>query len=273
MIIVRLIGGLGNQMFQYAAAKALAIEKKQRLRIDVEGFETYNLHSYGFGHFNIKAKKFKRHAKTFKRIYNFFCKTTYYTETDFGFNPKLFDLKGCNIYLDGYFQSALYFEKHANAIRKDFEIISPLKPITRTTLDHIKSTESVSIHIRRGDYLQNALHNTDKELFYKNAMQIIENELGNPVYFVFSDDMPWVKRNFITNKTTIFVDFNDVSSNFEDLKLMSSCKHNIIANSSFSWWGAWLNNNPKKIVVAPKKWFNDDTVNTKDIIPESWISI
>ena len=273
MIIVRLIGGLGNQMFQYAAAKALAIEKKQRLRIDIEAFNTYKLRNFELDYFGIKTKKNIRYRGIFKLIYNCFCKTTYYSEIDFGFNPQVANLKGCNIYLNGYFQSEKYFKKYASEILKDFEIMLPLKGVTKITLKHIESTESVAIHIRRGDYLNNPLHNTDKDLFYKNAMEIIEKRVENPVYFVFSDDMSWVKLNFTTNKETVFVDFNDASSSFEDLKLMSACKHNIIANSSFSWWGAWLNQNQQKMVIAPSKWFNDETINTKDIIPETWNKI
>ena len=104
-------------------------------------------------------------------------------------------------------------------------------------------------------------------------MEIIENRIENPVFFVFSDDMDWVKLNFSTKQETVFIDFNDALTNFEDLKLMSSCKHNIIANSSFSWWGAWLNQNPDKIVIAPKQWFNDDSIYSDDIIPTSWTKI
>jgi hypothetical protein len=117
------------------------------------------------------------------------------------------------------------------------------------------------------------LHNTSKEEYYNKALEIVENKINNPVYFVFSDDMEWVKANFSTKQETIFIDFNDASTNFEDLKLMTSCKHNIIANSSFSWWGAWLNKNPDKIVIAPKRWFNDDSINTNDIIPTNWVKI
>ena len=104
-------------------------------------------------------------------------------------------------------------------------------------------------------------------------MKLIESKINKPVYFIFSDDMPWVKQNFKTKFETIYVDFNDASTNYEDLKLMTSCKHNIIANSSFSWWGAWLNKNPNKMVIAPTKWFNDETRDYKDVIPKNWIKI
>ncbi len=130
----------------------------------------------------------------------------------------------------------------------------------------------MSIHIRRGDFLNNERHNTDKNSYYKEAIELIENKVENPVFFVFSDDMDWVKTNLNAKHETNFIDFNDALTNFEDMKLMSACKHNIIANSSFSWWAAWLNRNENKIVIAPKKWLNDDS-NTNDIIPETWIKI
>lgn len=150
-------------------------------------------------------------------------------------------------------------------------MVSPLKPITIKIMDYIQSVNSVSIHFRRGDYIGNRIHETDKTEYYKEALNIIQSKVENPVYFVFSDDINWIRENFKTSFETHYIDFNDSESNYEDLKLMSSCKHNIIANSSFSWWGAWLNSNPDKIVISPKKWFNDDMLNYEDVIPQSWI--
>ena len=152
-------------------------------------------------------------------------------------------------------------------------MVSPLKQQTIETVAYMKSVHAVSIHFRRGDYVGNAVHETDKTVYYKEAMELIESKVENPVYFLFSDDIPWVKENFTTSFETHYIDFNDASTNFEDLKLMSSCQHNIMANSSFSWWGAWLNSNPNKTVIAPKLWFNDEKVNTSDIIPENWIQL
>ena len=273
MITVQLIGGLGNQLFQYAMAKSLSIEKKQKFSIDVSSFETYKLHHYALNHFNIQKKVYKKPNRYLNKIINLFQKRTYYKEVNFNFNKSIFDINESNIYLEGYFQSEKYFVKHEKQIRKDFEIISPLKKQTHEAIKHIQEVNSVSLHIRRGDYLQHMIHNTDKTDYYKTAMATMQSKVENPVYFIFSDDIPWAKENFKTNFETIFVDFNDALTNFEDLKLMSACKHNIIANSSFSWWGAWLNTNKNKIIVAPKLWFNDSTINTNDIIPDSWIKI
>ncbi|MFZ0597062.1 MAG: alpha-1,2-fucosyltransferase [Flavobacterium sp.] len=272
MIVVQLIGGLGNQLFQYAVAKSLAIETKQQLFIDVSQFETYKLHNYALNHFNIVAAVYKQENKYLRKIKSFYKKNNFYKEVDFGYNPNITALKG-NIFLEGYFQSEKYFLKYQEEVRNDFELLTPLKKITQDTIKKIESVNSVSIHIRRGDYLNNPLHNTSKEEYYKKALEIIESKVKDPVFFIFSDDIDWVKLNFSTNKETIYIDFNDALTNFEDLKLMASCKHNIIANSSFSWWGAWLNKNPDKIVVAPKLWFNDDSINTTDIIPTNWVKI
>lgn len=273
MIVVQLIGGLGNQLFQYAAARSLAIEKNQKLFIDVSTFESYKLHNYALNHFNIVSSIYKAPNKYLRKIRSLYQKNILYNEVDFGYNSDLINLKGNRIFLEGYFQSEKYFFKHQKEIRNDFELITPLKNITRNTIEKIERVNSVSIHIRRGDYLNNPLHDTAKEEFYKKAVDIIEEKIDNPVFFVFSDDIDWVKLNFSTKMETVFIDFNNASTNFEDLKLMSSCKHNIIANSSFSWWGAWLNKNLDKIVIAPKLWFNDDSINSNDIIPSNWIKV
>ncbi|OXA92205.1 alpha-1,2-fucosyltransferase [Flavobacterium hercynium] len=273
MIVVQLVGGLGNQLFQYAAAKSLAKSKKQKLYIDISQFESYKLHNYALNNFNIVSNIYKKPNKYVRRIQRLYKKSILYKETDFGYNSNLSALKGDPVFLEGYFQSEKYFLKHEKEIRKDFEIKVTLKKITKDTIAKIESVNSVSIHFRRGDYLNNPLHNTSKDEYYKRALEIIESKVENPVFFVFSDDIDWVKLNFSTKRETIFVDFNDASTNFEDLKLMATCKHNIIVNSSFSWWGAWLNKNPDKIVVAPEIWFNDNSINTEDIIPTNWFKI
>lgn len=273
MIVIKVIGGLGNQMFQYAAAKAISIEKKQKMFLDVDSFNSYALHKYGLHHFALRTNFFKK-PSDFKKIFiKFFGNKKIYKEFDLGFDTDFFGLKGKPLILEGYFQSELYFKKYEKEIREDFQIVSTLKPITIKTIDFIKSVNAVSIHFRRGDYIGNAIHDTDKTEYYKVAVKNIENKVESPVFFVFSDDINWAKQNFKSTFETHYIDFNDAESNYEDLKLMASCKHNIIANSSFSWWGAWLNSNPEKIVIAPQKWFADEKLNEKDIIPQDWIKI
>lgn len=273
MIIIQLIGGLGNQMFQYAAAKTLSLEKKQQLVIDISAFETYNVHQFGLNTFAARLTFYNFITKMIAKLHKFFGNFAVYKEIHFNYNADFFAQKTTTTYLEGYFQSELYFKKYENEIRADFEITAPLKEKTIALLHKMKDENAVSIHIRRGDYLLHQIHNTNKTEYYKLAMDYIEARISNPVYYLFSDDMNWVKANFKTNFETHYVDFNDASTNYEDLKLMSSCKHNIIANSSFSWWSAWLNANPGKIVIAPQKWFNDKSMDYSDVLPESWIKL
>jgi len=273
MIVVDLIGGLGNQMFQYAAAKALAVEKKQKLFVNTDAFKTYKLHQYGLHHFNISANIFEKPNKYVNFLRRQLYASAQYREVEFSYNEAFFSLNAADIFLTGYFQSEKYFSRIASQIRKDFEICSPLKKNTKDLLLKMQAINSVSIHIRRGDYIGNPVHETDNGAYYQKAIKTIQSAVEQPVFFVFSDDMAWVKENLFIENETVFVDFNDALSNFEDLKLMSACKHHIIANSSFSWWGAWLDPNPEKIVTAPEKWFNGSSFNSIDVIPNSWIKL
>ncbi|WP_332453225.1 alpha-1,2-fucosyltransferase [Chryseobacterium aquaticum] len=284
MIAIELIGGLGNQMFQYAAAKALALHHNEDILIDKRLFASYELHNYSLNHFNIKAlfleekivfnPSFSDRVKAVISGKKIFKK---YQEDDLSYDESFFKTPHRNIYLKGYFQSEKYFIRYEDQIRKEFEITAPLKQQTFDMLNVIGSVNSVSLHIRRGDYVTNseanAVHGTCDLNYYHRAIDSINKKIENAVFFIFSDDIDWAKQNLKTINKTYFVDFNDASTNYEDIKLMSNCKHNIIANSSFSWWGAWLNRNKGKIVIAPKKWFNTDAHNSKDILPESWLKI
>ncbi len=273
MIVIKLKGGLGNQLFQYAIAKAFSLETNRSFQIDISIFEWYKLHNYGLYHFNIQTEFYTPESKWKMKLKKLFNKIVFYNEDHhtFNFNPNLIHTKSDVLFLEGYFQSQKYFLKYEKEIRADFEIVSPLKQQTIEMVAYMKSVHAVSIHFRRGDYVGNTMHDTDKTIYYKEAIKLIESKVENPVYFLFSDDITWVKENFTTNFETHYVDFNNASTNFEDLKLMSSCKHHIIANSSFSWWGAWLNPNPDKIVIAPQKWFNDDSLDYSDVVPQNWI--
>lgn len=284
MVAIELIGGLGNQMFQYAAAKALALHNNEDIVIDNRLFANYELHQYSLNHFNVKAPflkediifnpTFSEKIKAFisgKKVF------TKYEESDLTYDEKLFEATHRNIYLKGYFQTEKYFLKFEDQIRNDFEITTPLSEKTTEMIKIIEAENSVSLHIRRGDYVSNpdanAVHGTCNLDYYTRAIATIKEKIKNPTFFIFSDDINWAKENLKTENETYFIDFTDASTNYEDIKLMSSCKHNIIANSSFSWWGAWLNRNRNKIVIAPKKWFNTDSHNAKDILPESWMKI
>lgn len=252
MIIVKLKGGLGNQMFQYAFGKKNSIEQKTNLKLDKTFLELpiwqrltgITVRNYELGEFNVKAQ--------FS-----------------GFWEKMHPV------LDGYWQSEKYFKNIRNIICRDFTIKNKSKNFIHV-LNIISGTNSVSIHFRRGDYAwdekTNKYHGLLGIEYYRKAIDIIQRKMKNPHFFIFSDDPTWVKNNFkIKKPVTHISDFSKLT-NAEELVLMSHCEHNIIANSSFSWWGAWLNKNPKKIVIAPKKWFKA-RIDDKDIVPTGWIRI
>jgi hypothetical protein len=179
-----------------------------------------------------------------------------------------------NCYYDGYWQSEKYFEPVKDIIRRELEFIPILGERNTEHLNRIESSRSVSIHVRRGDYVSLKsnldLYQSCSIEYYQTAIEFLENKIIQPQFYIFSDDPEWAKDNFKGEKFR-FID-NNSQSPVIDLFLMKKCQHNVIANSSFSWWGAWLNNNPDKIVIAPKKWFKNNWSDT-DIIPDNWTKI
>lgn len=291
MIVVKLIGGLGNQLFQYALGRNLALKNNTELKLDISGFETYKLHKYGLHHFNIienfASEKDLMHIKMpSSPVKNFLidinCKLTgnitqlYFKEAHFNFDPNFFKLTD-NQYLDGYWQSEKYFKDIKSVIVNDFKIKTAPNSANKKMSESIENSNSISIHIRRGDYITDAKTNNDHGVcsweYYENAIEKIVNLVENPLFFIFSDDPLWVEKNFEIAYDHIYVNINDADKNYEDLRLMTLCKHHIIANSTFSWWGAWLNLNPDKIIYAPKKWFDNLELNTNDLIPTEWMQI
>ena len=285
MIIVRIIGGLGNQMFQYALYKSLE-QKGKEVKIDISGFLNYGLHN-GYelpnifkiseniatqqeiellsDHKSDLFNKMRRKITGRKRTHNI--------QEDFKFIPEVFELD--HVYLDGYWQSQKYFIDEETTIRNSYKFNNHLDSRNMEIVSKMKQVNSVSIHVRRGDYITdpeaNKVHGGITTLeYYKKSIKLIKERLDNPIFFVFSDDIEWVRQNMgLTN--SYFIDWNNGRDSYKDMQLMSYCKHNIIANSSFSWWGAWLNQNESKIVIAPSKWFN--TIDVKDVIPDHWIRV
>lgn len=290
MVITKLIGGIGNQMFQYAAGKALAELYGVELKLDIRDFQFYSNRWFSLDHFNINAE-----IATDKEISDFIGKNNtkslmilcerigrliplkrrkIYYEPHFHYNHNFFELPS-NIYINGYWQSEKYFKNIKSIILNDFTFESPLEGMNKEMSEKILSSDSVSIHIRRGDYVSNKLthlmHGVSGIDYYLNAINYISNNVEKPHFFVFSDEPDWARENLQTSFPMIFVNHNSGQNDFEDMRLLSLCKHHIIANSSFSWWGAWLSNNQNKIVIAPKKWFNEYKADTKDLYPEDWI--
>ena len=292
MIITKLMGGLGNQMFQYAAGRAVAHRTNIPLKLDITYFETYKLRSYQLGCFNIledfaSTKDIERFIPRRRQVVAFtnykirakllpWHKQKLIKEHKFSYDPDIIKIKGSTC-LDGYWQSEKYFADISDIIRREFTIKYKPNNINSQMLTKINSVNSVSLHIRRGDYITNSIstqiHGVLSLEYYEFALNFITNKVKDPYVFVFSDDIEWVKENLNTTLPLNFIDFNKGKQDFEDLRLISRCKHHIIANSSFSWWGAWLSEYPKKIVIAPRKWFNRNNLSTIDLIPEGWEKI
>ena len=295
MIIVKLMGGIGNQMFQYAAARRLAHVHGATLKIDLSWFENckadsprpYELHIFPIKELIASEKEIDRLKNTGKkrlpgwllRLFNAADQRRskgLIIEKHFHFDPEVLRLPD-NVYLDGYWQSEKYFRDIADIIRTEFTITVEPDDKSRQMSEMIGRSEAVSLHIRRGDYAANPVMNQFHGLcsldYYLKAIEMIASRVGSPHFFVFSDDPAWVKENLVSAHPTTFIDFNGPKRAYEDMRLMSLCRHHVIANSSFSWWGAWLCRNPDKIVIAPRQWFKRKDLNTDDLIPERWIRI
>ncbi|MGZ3865824.1 MAG: alpha-1,2-fucosyltransferase [Bacteroidia bacterium] len=291
MIIVKLMGGLGNQMFQYAAGRYLAHLRDTELKLDLSFLEaeakSYTKREFELDIFNIKAdrastdetntfKKFfsNRYRRFLFRKFPFLFSKAYITESGNHFRPEFLNYPK-DTYLEGFWQSEKYFKGISDLIRADFSFKEPLSGLNRELADKINLVQSVSLHVRRGDYIINEqvqnYHGVCSPAYYKEGVAKIQSQIKNPELFIFSDDSEWCKQNLIFDLPCTYIDHNTGKKSFEDMRLMSLCKHNIIANSSFSWWGAWLNKNTEKIVIIPKKWFNDPTHRSEDIYPEKWI--
>lgn len=286
-MIVNIIGGLGNQMFQYAFGYAASREASAQLKLDISGFDDYPLRNYALGCFclessfatnnEIEELKFKpqgflKKILSAKRDVSKF----YYQELHFHYDKNTLSRKEKRYY-HGYWQSEKYFSQYRKELIELFQLKKALGTSASVYLEDIQSSNSVSLHVRRGDYVTdsktNTVHGTCSLDYYKKAIAQVLETNPNAKFFVFSDDLNWCVQNFGFIQEVAFVKLDDTASDYEEMYLMSQCKHNIIANSSFSWWGAWLNQSPNKMVVAPKRWFTDESINTNDLIPESWIRI
>jgi hypothetical protein len=292
MIISSIIGGLGNQMFQYAIGRAVSLKYGTSLRLDASGYGKYKLHQ-GFEIqkiFNCKietANEIEVNSLLGWRSAPFVRKlllnqglawlrnSSYVIEPHFQYWSEIDNVpKDC--YLVGYWQSEKYFSEAQDYIREDFSFKLPMQNKNAEIALKILRNNSVSLHVRRGDYannnLTNAVHGLCTLDYYRQSIEYISRRVEQPIFFIFSDDIEWVKNNLKIAQLCHYVDWNQGSESYNDMRLMSMCKHHIIANSSFSWWGAWLNPIRDKIVVGPKNWFANQT-DTSNLLPKSWVKL
>lgn len=287
MIVTRLIGGLGNQMFQYAVGRALAARRGVPVAIDRRGFAEYKVHAYGLDNFALAAQDAPdwalprsagggRVQRLLRRLRGT-GPLKLVVESGMAFDPTIVTLPD-NVYLDGYWQSERYFADMADTIRADFQVRHAPSAANAEWLQRIGDSLSVSIHVRRGDYVSNPaankFHGTCGLDYYERAIADIRARVdGEPVFFVFSDDPDWTRDNLnFAGCVQHFIRDNDAATNYEDLRLMAACRHHIIANSTFSWWGAWLNPRADKTVIAPARWFAE-TRDTSDLLPQEWVRL
>ena len=279
MIVVQLMGGIGNQMFQYACGRAVALRAGKPLCLDASQFLSKNQpYKFELGNFNVDAEVFQS-MDELKMIAqkNDVDKINIFKEAHFHFDSRVIGLRDNFVLAGGYWQSEKYFQDFADVIRVDFK--PRIGTLSAEGLDlacQMQQGQSISVHVRRGDYtnpLNIKVHGLLPMDYYMRAIDNIHTRIINAHCYMFSDDLDWCYNAFENIENITFVEHNRMMNVHEDLWLMSQCKHNIIANSSYSWWGAWLNQHPDKIVIAPQIWFVGGGHDTKDLVPGSWMEM
>ncbi len=284
-VIARLHGGLGNQLFQYAAGRAVALAGSAELVLDARLFTPDTAFGYELDHFAIVGRpgllsELPPDKTTPLRygLWRLFGRAPRFRrERGLAFDPGVLDARP-DVYLHGYFQSERYFKPIEAAIRSELTFRAAPTLANAAMAARIAKTHAVSLHVRRGDYVASAraraTHGAPALSFYARALDHIRGERApEPVVFVFSDNPAWAADHLELDAETVFVSLNNGRTAHEDLRLMSLCRDHIIANSTFSWWGAWLDARPDKIVVAPDRWFASDRLRNPDICPPSWVRI
>lgn len=278
MIIIKLKGGPGNQLFQYAFGRLLSIKNKTEVKYKFLINKKDSKREYFLGYFNtkiniptdIELQKIRYPFGVISKFFELFKKIT--RQFNIGYIPKLLNIK--NGYLEGYWQSYKYLDPIRNDLLNEITLKNPIEG-KYEILNKIENTNSVCLNVRRGDYINNPKnikeYNTFGMEYYENSFKIIKDKIINPTIYVFSDDIAWCINNIKTDIPIVFSDPNiPIHENFV---IATKCKHNIIVNSSYSFWVAWLNKNPNKIVIAPKKWNNIHTKEYVDLLPIEWIKI
>jgi len=290
MIVTQLLGGIGNQFFQYAIGRALACKHCVPLRLDTAPFKHYHLRTYALEHFAIEGEILSDternklglnrlpRGRVVRAVHKLFGRSSIPVihEEKFEFDASILDAPP-SCYLQGYWQSPKYFATIEPHIRQELTCRHALTGRNAEFAARIASCQAVSLHLRRGDYVTSArtsqYHGTCGPDYYTTAEALLRERVGALELFVFSDDPDWAEANLHFPSPAIYLRHNGPERDYEDLRLMTLCKHHIIANSTFSWWGAWLCQNPGKLVIAPRNWFKEANHSTADLIPDSWIRL
>jgi Glycosyl transferase family 11 len=258
-------------MFQYAIGRRLAYKRGVPLKLDLSAYDDPQSRPYDLHHLNIDAERATyQELDALARRKPFYRKKTLIRERHFHYEPRI-AWKLPPVYLRGWWQSERYFADIREVLLDEFQVVDPPDQTNAGMIQEISAAESsVAMHIRRGDYLQTSYYASQPLTYYEQAAGHLVKETKDAHFYIFSDDPEWVQQNLKLAYPCTYVTHNDSAKNYEDLRLMSLCRHFVTANSSFSWWGAWLANRPGKIVFAPQKWFSDESINTADLVPTSW---
>jgi hypothetical protein len=296
------MGGLGNQLFQYAFGKSIAKESDKEVAYDLSWFDSgaeYDHDHLYLDYFQtdyevadesdvnsifplggrgrqLAKRLYKKSPLAVQTVFNYY-RDIDQDQTDifntgpfkFRYSPKVYQT-GNIAYFDGYWQANQYVDSVAERLGEELTFQEPSTDEDRRILSQITQSDSVSIHLRRGDYTANNM--TLSLDYYTEAIEKIQSQIEKPSFYIFSDDVEWVENELEIDRDTTYVNHNNAETCYEDLRLMSECDHNIIANSTFSWWGAWLNQNEDKTVIAPQIWLGRQTGEV-DILPRSWETI
>jgi hypothetical protein len=295
-VTVSLYGGLGNQLFQYATARSLAVHLQAELALDLAWFDIVTKmpdvtpRKFALAPFNIRGtlqnegtalfttgNRLQRLAKKIVRALRPQpTKVHLVTEEKSTFNPKIFSLQGL-LWLKGHWSSPKYFENIQSLLQQEIGTPRQLNPKSTELISTISNSNAIAIHVRRGDYVTNKQaakrHGLCGMEYYQAGLNIVTRGLDNPHCYIFSDDTEWVRENFKIEIPMTIVDVNGPDDAHQDLWLMAACKRFIIANSSLSWWGAWLCGATDKVVVSPKKWALSAGHDTQNLIPADWVQI
>ena len=290
-VVVHIVGGLGNQFFQYAAGRSLSDRLGCDLVLDLRGLHEIGDRKYRLEKYKIRAivgsqeylkkypywrsTRYSRFREKMSRTFPHFLHYPLFRAENFSYDDRFENIK-TPVYLMGYWQSEKYFSWNRNKIIDDLVLLN--NNCEKSDLyNKISSSNSVALHIRRGDYVSNpaaaAFHGLCSLSYYQSALNILQNRIKNMEIFIFTDDSEWVKENLIIKYPSHIVESVGDDSDLLDFELMRQCKHHIIANSSFSWWGAWSCKSEDKQIIAPKRWFLDKTWNTSDLVPDSWLLV